>query len=185
MKQGSDMSKEAVFCNKTDKHFASISEQNNVLSSAEKQPNPLFSGVIWDKDLLTVDWACAGLKIPPNALRVFLALAIFWEGKLIGTLLFHDGYASKDVWWTIYTTDKHWCQRRFLRLFFKVAFDDLKCRRIGILVQEDNKASLKLVRRLGFQEEGRLRCIGENGEDCIVFSLLRGEMNGKLILYDV
>ena len=143
-----------------------------------------YSGVVLDKNLITVPWACAGLKIPQNSLRVFLALAILWEGKLVGTLLFHDGYASKDVWWTIYTTDKHWCQRRFLRQFFKVAFDDLNCRRIGILVQEDNKSSLKLVRRIGFQEEGRLRCIGENGEDCLVFSLLKSDENSFYMRYN-
>lgn len=169
------MSKEVVSCKETDKQAVFATEKNTVLSKTNTRNN--FSGIIWDKDLMTVNWACAGLKIPSHSLRVFLALAIFWEGKLIGTLLFHDGYASKDVWWTIYTTDKHWCQRRFLRTFFKVAFDDLKCQRIGILVQADNKASLKLVRHLGFQEEGRLRCIGENGEDCYVFSLLRSDEN--------
>lgn len=142
------------------------------LETAQKQG---LSDVVWDKDLMTLPWALQGLSIPPNAVRVFMALAFLKEGKLVGTLLFHDGYAAHDVWWTIYTTHPSWCCKRFLKKAFRAAFCDLKCRRIGILVRSDNEKSLKLVRGLGFSEEGRLRAIGENGEDCYVFSLLKEE----------
>ncbi len=151
------MSKEQVFCNR-----APHSDEHTVR-------------VVYDVNQLTVPWVCAGLGYPPDSLRVFMALAFMRGNKLCGALLFHDGYASKDVWWTIYTIDKRWCQRSVLRQIFKVAFDDLKCRRVGVLVQADNEKSLKLVKRMGFVEEGRLRQLGENGQDCFVFSMLRNE----------
>ncbi len=131
--------------------------------------------VVYDVNQITVPWVCAGLGYPPDSLRVLTVLAFMRRGKLLGALLFHDGYAAHDVWWTIYTVDKRWCQRHTLRRIFEAAFIDMKCRRIGIMVQEDNEKSLKLVRRLGFQEEGRLRQLGKDGQDCIVFSMLKDE----------
>ncbi|MBE6455442.1 MAG: GNAT family N-acetyltransferase [Alphaproteobacteria bacterium] len=148
-----------------------MSIKTDILSSSQSG----MSDVIWDKDLLTVPWACAGLGIKPSEIRILTALAFFWQGRLVGSLLFHDGYAGRDVWWTIYTVDKHWCQRRFLRTIFRVAFEDFHFRRIGIIVRADNKKSLSLVRRLGFVEEGRFRQIEDDGTDCLVFSMLKNE----------
>ena len=133
------------------------------------------SDVLWDKDLLTVPWACRGLGIPPDSLRVFMALAFVRNGKLFGSLLFHDGYAEKDVWWTLYTVHPLWCCRRFLKKAFRAAFVDLNCQRIGLLVRADNTRSLQLVRRLGFQEEGRLRHLCADKTDCLAFSMLKEE----------
>ncbi len=162
------MNMEQAFCNSDTVQYFDVAPS----SVAKQQP---LTDVLWDKTGETIEWACNGLGYPSDSLRVFLSLAIFWQGRLVGALLFHDGYAQKDVWWTIYTTDKHWCQRRLLRKMFRVAFCDLKCHRIGILVQATNEKSLKLVRGLGFVQEGILRQLGENKEDCFVFSMLKSE----------
>lgn len=134
-----------------------------------------ISDVLFDKDLLTVPWVCRGLGIPPDSLRVFMALAFVRNGVLLGSLLFHDGYAEKDVWWTLYTVHPLWCTRQFLKKAFRAAFVDLKCQRIGVLVRADNIRSLKLVRRLGFHEEGCLRQLCADKTDCLAFSMLKEE----------
>ncbi len=152
-----------------------MKKEREYCNTRRKKQNNNAIRVIYDVNNLTVPWVCAGLGYPSDSLRVFMSLAFMRGNKLCGALLFHDGYARHDVWWTIYTVDKRWCQRHVLRQIFHIAFDDLKCRRIGVLVQSDNKKSLKLVRGVGFVEEGRLRQLGENGQDCIAFSMLREE----------
>ena len=148
-----------------------------VVTAIDGQTNgkEAVSDALWDKDLLTVPWACRGLGIPPDSLRVFMALAFVRNGKLLGSLLFHDGYAEKDVWWTLYTVHPLWCCRRFLKKAFRAAFVDLNCQRIGLLVRADNTRSLQLVRRLGFREEGRLRHLCADKTDCLAFSMLKEE----------
>lgn len=104
-----------------------------------------------------------------------LSFGFFLNKKLLGALVFHDLRRHKEVWWTIYTVDKRWCNRKVLRLMFTIAFGRMDCRRISILVGKSNFQSLNLVRRLGFKEEGLLRQCSDDGEDCYVLGMLRSE----------
>jgi hypothetical protein len=62
----------------------------------------------------------------------------------------------------------------FLLAVFDYVFVQLKCRRCTAKVRADNKRSLKLVKRLGFKQEGIMRK-ARNGCDVIVFGLLKEE----------
>lgn len=97
------------------------------------------------------------------------------NNKMLGGLIYSGYRPETDVWWTIYTEDKTWCNRYLLKFAFGVAFHDLKCRRINILVSKSNKACLKMVLRMGFKIEGRLRKYRENGEDAYILGILKEE----------
>lgn len=105
----------------------------------------------------------------------YLTFGFFYNHQFVGALVFHDLRKYTDVWWTIYTTDKHWCSRKVLRMMFAMAFCKMKCRRISILVSRSNYQSLDMVHRLGFKDEGLLRQSREDGDDCYILGMLRSE----------
>lgn len=131
--------------------------------------------IVEDTNELITFWVCRGLNIGVSWLGRHLTFGFMSDGKLIGGLIFHDYRPQCDVWWTVYTIDKRWCNRRMLRQMFGLAFCGLKCRRINLLVSKNNKDSLNFVKKLGFSEEGLLRQYRENGEDCYFFGMLRHE----------
>lgn len=120
-------------------------------------------------------WVCHGLDIGAAWLGRHLTFGFLLDGRLVGGLIFHDYRPEQDVWWTVYTTDKRWCNRRMLRQMFGLAFCGLKCRRINLLVSKSNTECLKFVEKLGFTKEGLLREYRENGEDCYFLGMLRQE----------
>ena len=67
---------------------------------------------------------------------------------------------------------------------FLYAFDTCGLRRLTGLVEANNAKSLKIIKRLGFVEEGVMRQAGEDGQDIIIFALWpqnfrKGKLNGK------
>lgn len=59
-------------------------------------------------------------------------------------------------------------------------FETMQLRRVEAFISPDNMASLNTVKKFGFTREGQLRSHyvkGEQIEDSVVFSLLRGEYN--------
>ena len=121
------------------------------------------------------DWVREKLEYCDEWPGECLTFGFYYERKLAGALVFHDLRRHTEVWWTIYSSDKHWCTRKVLRLMFTIAFGRMDCRRISILVGKSNRQSLDLVRRLGFKDEGLLRQSGEDGEDCYILGMLRSE----------
>ena len=97
------------------------------------------------------------------------------DNKLLGGLVFHNYEPNHSVWWTVYSVDKRWCNRRMLRLMFGLAFEHFKCERINIIVDEDNIQSLNFVQKLGFKAEGRLRRFRDKNKDSIVLGMLKSE----------
>lgn len=121
------------------------------------------------------DWVCRGLKLCNVWRGQNLSYGFVYNNKMVGGLIFHDLQRHREVWWTVYSTDKHWCTRKMLRQMFKMAFVTMDCKRINILVNKSNQRSFDFVRRLGFQPEGLLRQYDENGEDCYFLGMLREE----------
>lgn len=65
--------------------------------------------------------------------------------------------------------------RDFIRVCFGYAFDFCKWNRLTALVKPDNKKSIRLIERMGFVKEGVIRCATDNGEDLVIYGLLREE----------
>ena len=70
---------------------------------------------------------------------------------------------------------KPWLTREFLKRAFYFPFEQLGFRRITALVSEYNEDSLHFVTRIGWVQEGVIREEGPNGEDLLVFGMLRRE----------
>ncbi|WP_307071989.1 GNAT family N-acetyltransferase [Guptibacillus hwajinpoensis] len=103
-------------------------------------------------------------------------------GQLIGTCGFHNwskrvnrieiGYDLK------HEKEGKGYMTEALTAIISFAFRELQMNRIGALIHPENTASRKLVKNLGFQEEGLLRdyaYANENYMDLIMHSLLKKE----------
>ena len=129
--------------------------------------------VVADCDDKITDWVCNGLKIGTDWLDTHLTIGFVRGGELIGGLIYHDCRPERDVWWTLHTTDKHWCTKRILRFMFALAFDFYKCRRISMLTGINNAQCLKLAYRLGFKAEGILKGYHDDGQDAVIMALYK------------
>lgn len=121
-------------------------------------------------------FVCKGLKTNYDWLKEHLTFGFIIDGQLVGGLIFHDfNRCNGEMWWTVYTKDKRWCNRRMLRSMFGVAFNFFNCRRISIAVDTRNLPCLSFVKKLGFKQEGIMRAQRDDGGDNAVFGMLKSE----------
>ena len=131
--------------------------------------------IIEDRNELITKYVCNGLNFGFEWLGMHFTYGMVVDGKLVGGLIFHDIRPNVEVWWTIYTENKRWCNRRMLKFMFALAFIALKCRRISVEVDARNSNCLKLVEKLGFKQEGILRAHRDDGGDSVVWGMLKSE----------
>lgn len=130
----------------------------------------LCSVISDDKEKIT-DWICSGLNIGTEWLDKHYTIGFVYQNRLIGGLIYHNIRQGRDVWWTLYTIDKHWCCKRILKFMFSVAYDYFACKRITIMTDCNNFKCIKLAQKLGFTVEGILSHYGDNGEDKIIMGV--------------
>lgn len=135
-----------------------------------------FCNLVSDTDGHITNWVCRGLGCDTGWLDArYCTVGFMLDGKLLGGLIYHDIRPGRDLYWTIYTTDKRWCSRRTLKAVFGLAFDLWRVKRISLLVSTDNRACLNLVKKLGFRQEGLLRRYRDDGTDCFLMGMLKEE----------
>lgn len=139
--------------------------------SLHKDFNHIAYDMIIDSLARRENWT--NCNVPNN-----LTIAFFDEdakkitGGVILSLTAHCCYL------TIYASDSRWCSRSNLANIFNVGFDFgsvvIKC-----ATDFSNYKINKLLRGLGFRREGILRFARDNGNDEIVWSLSRREMQDQ------
>jgi len=96
--------------------------------------------------------------------------------EVVGIIGFFN-YRWPNIEVAFYCDDWRWAvNRRIIHAVFSYPFEQLKCRRVTALVERKNLVARKMVQRLGFKEEGKLRNAGEKG-DIFVYGLLPSELN--------
>jgi ribosomal-protein-alanine N-acetyltransferase len=103
--------------------------------------------------------------------------------KIIGNCGFHTWmlqHNRAEIGYSLF--DDQWKGKGFMTEAFQAiinfGFEEMKLHRIEALIGANNTPSLKLVKRMGFIEEGTLRehyLIDNVYEDSLVFSLLKNE----------
>lgn len=119
---------------------------------------------------------------PGQKSRVKLGIELKEGRQLIGTVCFLDwctthnvaelGYDLKPAFWG------HGYMTETLVEFLKYGFDEMRLNRVEATTHVSNIPSQKLLRRVGFLQEGKLRQKYYNGQeyqDELIFSLLREE----------
>lgn len=103
--------------------------------------------------------------------KPFVGLVLTSGEKPVGAVIV-NGYAHGNC----YMTAAVWAPvgMRSARAVFDYCFHQLDCNRITLHCKVTNHRALKMVRRLGFKDEGLCRAYFD-GEDAIVLGLLRDE----------
>jgi [ribosomal protein S5]-alanine N-acetyltransferase len=92
-----------------------------------------------------------------------------WHWRKVESLAY---WIDPAAWNRGYATEAAW-------FLCAAAFRSLRMRRVGSQALDGNRASLAVLRKLGFTEEGREResvCVRGRCRDMILFGLLRAEL---------
>lgn len=117
-------------------------------------------------------------QIPETELADFgnyTTLGIIRNDKLVCGVLYSNWRPEIDIWMTIGAIDPKWCNRTSLREIFNYPFEELGLRRVTALIAKKNKRSRRLVEGVGFKYEGNARNYMKNGDDCIIYGMLKKE----------
>jgi RimJ/RimL family protein N-acetyltransferase len=119
-----------------------------------------------------------GAPFGPNA-----ALAVLSDsGAMLGGVVYHnylEQYRSLEM--SAAAASKRWLAPEVLRAIFRYPFAQLNCRRVTMITSTRNTEARKLLKGLGFHQEGQIRCAFSNSEDAAIYGLLAREWRrGKL-----
>lgn len=93
--------------------------------------------------------------------------------------IYHD-HRPPNVFMSIASINPHWATKKNIGALYSFAFTPrpvgLGVNRITALADKVNKRSRKFIKGIGFREEGCIRKGGSNGEDLILYGLLRNEL---------
>lgn len=104
------------------------------------------------------------------------AIGIERDGNLIGGAVYNYWFPGVDI--RMHIAGAHgepWLSRSILNALFYYPFVELGLRRITYPIAASNAASLKLARHFGTVHEGTIRHGWLNGDDLLVFGMLREE----------
>lgn len=132
-----------------------------------------------EQNKLLAQWASERLGGTP--IDDCQCLAVLRDGELKAVVKFFNyrwpnieiGFVSEDWRWAV--------NRRGIFEVFMYPFKQLKCQRVTAIIDAKNKRARKMVRRLGFVEEGKLRRAGKTG-DMFIYGLLPEDL--KIRIYD-
>jgi RimJ/RimL family protein N-acetyltransferase len=92
------------------------------------------------------------------------------DGQLCGGMLFNQ-YVEGDVELTIYAPGR--LHRGAIRAGFAYVFLTLGCNRLSARTRASSLAVQVVLRKAGFQQEGTLREYYTDGEDAVLFGILK------------
>jgi|GEM_PF-399883 hypothetical protein len=131
--------------------------------------------VIGDQSELVAKWVAAGIPMMDLGDNAYTAIGLVDAAGYLHAGVVFNTYTGPDVILSIRLRDKSSITRRFIVTVFKYVFDQLRCQRCSALITRRNKVSQKFCRAIGFKYEGTLREWYADGQDAIVFGMLKRE----------
>lgn len=105
---------------------------------------------------------------------VYSALGQYEGDRLTAGVIYHN-HMGHDIGASIGVAPGSTLSRRFVFSMFHVPFYMLGANRITARIRESNTRSAQLVYRLGFRLEGTVRQGYKDGEDMLLFGMLKQE----------
>lgn len=132
----------------------------------------MLGSVLFGADEMVGDFVKA--RVEDFEPRNYTALGVIRNGALVAGVIYHN-FRKTDLEVVIAASSPNWCFPATMRTLFAYPFGQLRVQRMTALVGRKNKPSRKLVLGLGFKEEGCCRKAFFNGEDAMIYGLLRNE----------
>ncbi len=118
-------------------------------------------------------------KMGQTFIAPFTAIGILgWNGQLVGGMLFNQ-YVEGDIEVTCYAPGR--LHRGALKAGCAYVFDTLKCNRMSARTRASSLAVQVVLRKIGFQQEGTLREYYTDGEDAVLFGMLKRECKWRSV----
>lgn len=95
------------------------------------------------------------------------SLGIEKDGRIVAGVLY-ENWNGVNLWMHAAIDPGESFTTKFVRYAFEYPFLELRARRLTVLVEESNRASLRLVSRLGFRVEARLAGAASDGGDALI-----------------
>ena len=129
---------------------------------------------IYDEDERLVSWAAAMLGRGHRLRDDAKAIGVQYDGELRGAIVF-DTFSHNDCLMTVVSdSSRRWVTRELMIRVMAYPFIQLEFPRISCLVSVNNKESRRLTHRFGgWKLEGVLREAGVDGEDLLLFGMLK------------
>lgn len=104
-----------------------------------------------------------------------VAIGVEEDGELIAGVVYNMYTKASICMHVAAEPGKRWTTREFMYAFFAYPFLQLNCNRVTGLVRESNMAARKFDEHVGFIQEGVIRQAFEDGEDAILYGMLKSE----------
>ena len=114
-----------------------------------------------------------------------VAIGVQRDGEIIAAAVYHD-LRKGQIEASIASTSLRWASRSVLHALFAYPFKQVGATRLLVQCSEANEKTMKIVKQLGFTEEGRLRQLYAP-HDAVLWGMLKEECqwirnqdNGKI-----
>ena len=97
------------------------------------------------------------------------------DGRMLGGVVYHNYRPRfRDIEMSAAADSKRWLTKEVLRGIFRYPFVQLQVRRVTMITGQRNDEARKLLRGLGFKQEGVIRR-GLGNQDALVFGFMASE----------
>ncbi len=118
-------------------------------------------------------WALERIAHVPSWGEWFEAIGLERDGDLLAVVVYNLWSGADIAMHVAAMPGRRWMTRGFLRAVFRYPFVQLGCRRVTGYVPASNLDAQRFDEHLGFVREGVMREALDNGEDVILYGLLR------------
>lgn len=129
--------------------------------------------VIYGQDELVRNWVAE--RVHEDRFSNEVAIGLEEDGQLIAGVVYNMYTGPSISMHVAAVPGRRWINRDFLWRAFAYPFLQLNCQRVTGFVREDNLDAQKFDEHLGFVREGLLRRACEDGQNMIVYGMLREE----------
>lgn len=148
--------------------------------------------IVYNAHKELTDWVTLGVLGCTGLYETEVSKAIghIKDGKLIAAVTYNNFRTRPDgsfltLEMGIYTIDKRWASKAYLRAIFSYPFIQLGLERVQTACSAQNEEVIMFNKKIGFIQEGLHRKAWPLGGDSISFSMLKeeckwiGDFNGK------
>ena len=129
--------------------------------------------LVYGQDVRVRDWVSE--RIGEDLSDAAVAIGVEEDGELIAGVAYNMYTGAAICMNVAATPGKRWTTKEFMYAFFAYPFVQLNCRRVTGLVRASNEVARKFDEHVGFTQEGVLREAFEDGEDAVLYGMLKSE----------
>jgi RimJ/RimL family protein N-acetyltransferase len=105
----------------------------------------------------------------------FTTIGVLYRGAFCGGIVYHQYLATVAIELSAAFETPMWCRRSILRAIFDYPFNQLGVVRCDATAIRKNKRSRKLLKGLGFTEEGVRRKRYNGVDDLVMYGMLKND----------